>query len=101
MKSVFAQLAMLFGLFLFAVALLIGWLRDVPILTSLIRASIVMILGAVAGGLFLRHFTGVVQRFVAEQVMQSRGRMPVQGRTPEQGGATQAQRQPAAAEAQK
>ncbi len=72
MSGILGQLSIAVGGLLFVVVMIITVASGVPLLTAIFRASIVMCVSSVTVALFLRFFTSLVYRFVAEQVMKHR-----------------------------
>ena len=71
MNAALQKIAAVVGFILFAVALTIGLLREVPVLAALYRALMIMIIGSVAVGLFFQFFAKILYQFIDEQRRQA------------------------------
>lgn len=71
MNTALQKMATAAGLILFLASLAIGLLRDVPVVTALYRALMIMILGSVAVGLFFQYFASVLSSFIETQRWQA------------------------------
>jgi hypothetical protein len=70
MSSVLIQISVAFGMLMFFVAFGLGLANDVPVLTAIFRAFVVLCVSSVVMTFFFRFFVGMVYRFVAERVME-------------------------------
>lgn len=71
MNTALQKIAAAIGFFLFVFTLAIGLLRDVPVLSALYRAVMIMLLGSVVMGLFFQFFARVLYQFIDEQRRQA------------------------------
>jgi len=93
MTAILAQMSVAIGGLMFIVSLVIMLTRGVPILVAVFRASVVMCVTSTVVAMFLRYFSSILRRFVAEQVMkrsseaaEAAGRRHLTGAAPQAGG---------------
>lgn len=67
MNSVLVHIAVAVGFFVFLIALTIGLVQEVPLLSAVYRALMIMVLSSVVVTLFFQFFARVLYGFIAEQ----------------------------------
>ena len=67
MNSVLVHIAVAVGFVVFLIALAIGLIQEVPLLSALYRALMIMVLSSVVVTLFFQFFARVLYGFIAEQ----------------------------------
>ncbi|HAS83250.1 MAG TPA: hypothetical protein DCS43_11410 [Verrucomicrobia bacterium] len=72
MKAMLSQLALIFGGAVALISLVANLLRDMDLLTAVVRAGLVFVATVTVMVVFLRLFSMILVRFVAEQVVQKR-----------------------------
>ena len=72
MKALLTQLALVLGGLVAAATLALNLSRGMELLTSVFRATLVFFATVIVLFLFLRFFSMILVRFVAEQVLQNR-----------------------------
>lgn len=69
MSAILAQISIAIGFLMFLVVLGITTALDVPILSGIFRAIVVMCISSVVVVLFFKYFTALLHKFVVEQAM--------------------------------
>ncbi len=72
MKAMLSQLALIVGGLVALIALVINLMRDMDLLTAVSRSALVFVATVAVMVVFLRLFSMILVRFVAEQVVQQR-----------------------------
>lgn len=67
MNSALHKIAVAIGFVLFVISLVTGLLRDVPLLSALFRALMVLMVSSVLISLFFQFFARVLYSFIEEQ----------------------------------
>ena len=67
MNSVLVHIAVAVGFIVFLIALAIGLIQDVPLLSAVYRALMIMVLSSIVVTLFFQFFARVLYGFIAEQ----------------------------------
>ncbi len=72
MKALLTQLALILGGLVAAISLALNLAQGMDLLSSVFRASLVFFATVIVLFVFLRFFSMILLRFVAEQVLQNR-----------------------------
>jgi len=69
MTAILAQISLAFGLLMFIISAVIGYLCEVDPLVIIFRAVVVMCVSTVVMSLFFKYFVSIIYQFVAEKIL--------------------------------